>query len=51
MGEPEDVRLLNVAGAISDGDGVNWNGIREQAGDAATSSVLRELHALEQIAA
>ena len=51
MGEPEDVRLLNVAGAISDGDGVNWDGIREQAGGAATSSVLRELHALEQIAA
>ena len=51
MGEPEDVRLLNVAGAISDGDGVNWNRVREQAADAATSSVLRELHALEQIAA
>jgi len=51
VGEPEDVRLLNVAGAISDGDGVNWNRVREQAADAATSSVLRELHALEQIAA
>ena len=51
MGEPEDDKLLNVAGAISDGGRVNWDRIREQAGDAATSNVLRELHALEQIAA
>jgi len=51
VADPDDVRLLNVAGAISDGDGVNWDDVRGRAGDAATSSVLRELHALEQIAA
>ena len=51
MSEPDDVKLLEIAGSISKGAGVDWDRMRRQTGDAATSGVLRDLQALEQIAA
>jgi eukaryotic-like serine/threonine-protein kinase len=48
---PEEVRLLEIAGSISTGADVDWDRLRQQASDPATSGVLRDLQALEKIAA
>lgn len=49
MSAADDARLLSVAGSISNGAGVNWEELREREHDAATSRVLRELQAVQQI--
>jgi hypothetical protein len=48
---PDDTGLLHIAGSISDGAGVDWDRLKAQAADADADRVLRELQALEQIAA
>ena len=51
MSERNETALLSVAGAISDGAGIDWLEVEHTPADGHDTQVLRELRLLDQIAA
>ena len=51
MSAVDDLRLMGIAREVADGRDVDWDGVRRQLEDEASSAVLSDLQAVEQIAA